>query len=72
MPGDIPDEVLAVIHIIGNNVRTEILRRLAQHALTAGDLAEQIGVHHGSVRRHLVLLEQHELIKTDVDPELLT
>lgn len=67
MPGDMPEEVLAVIDIIGNNVRTEIVRRLAQHALTAGDLAEQIDVHHGSVHRHLVLLEQHGLITTDVD-----
>ncbi|MDE0776286.1 MAG: helix-turn-helix domain-containing protein [Nocardioides sp.] len=63
-----PEEVLSVIDVIGNNVRTEILRRLAQGALTAGSLAEQIGVHVGSVHRHLVMLEQHELVTTDVDP----
>ena len=68
MPGDMPEEVLAVIDVIGNNVRTEILHRLAQRALTARDLADQIGVHHGSVHRHLVLLEQHGLVTTDVDP----
>lgn len=68
MPGDMPEEVLAAIDVIGNNVRTEILRRLAQRPATAGDLAEQIGVHHGSVHRHLVVLEQHELVTTDVDP----
>mgnify|MGYP000209197204 CR=1 FL=1 len=28
MPGDMPDDVLAAIDVIGNNVRTEILRRL--------------------------------------------
>lgn len=68
MPGDMPEEVLAAIDVIGNNVRTEILRRLAQRASTARDLAEPVGVHHGSVHRHLVLLEQHGLVTTDVDP----
>ena len=69
MPGDMPDDVLAAIDVIGNNVRTEILRRLAQSQLTAHDLAERIGVHVGSVHRHLVVLEQHNLVTTDVDPE---
>lgn len=68
MPGDMPDDVLAAIDVIGNNVRTEILRRLAQSQLTAHDLAERIGVHVGSVHRHLVVLEQHNLVTTDVDP----
>ncbi len=63
-----PEEVLSAIEVIGNNVRTEILRRLAREALTAGNLAEQIGVHVGSVHRHLAMLEQHELVATDVDP----
>lgn len=67
MPGDMPENVLAAIDIIGNNVRTEILRRLAHSASTAHDLAEQIGVHVGSVHRHLVVLEEHDLVTTDVD-----
>lgn len=67
MPGDMPEDVLAAIDAIGNNVRTEILRRLAQGASTAHDLAEQIGVHVGSIHRHLVVLEQHDLVTTDVD-----
>lgn len=62
-----PDGVLIAIDVIGNNVRTEILRRLAQEALTARDLADQVGVHVGSVHRHLIVLEQHELVTTDVD-----
>lgn len=61
-----PEDVLAAIDVIGNNVRTEILRCLAQEAMTARDLADSIGVHVGSVHRHLVLLEQHGLIATDV------
>lgn len=68
MPGDMPEKVLAAIDVIGNNVRTEILRRLAQGALTARDLADQIGVHVGSVHRHLVVLERHDLVTTDVNP----
>lgn len=67
MPGDMPEEVLAVIDVIGNNVRTEILRQLAKEPLTARDLADQIGVHVGSVHRHLVLLEQHGLIAASVE-----
>ena len=66
MPGDMPEDVLAVIDVIGNNVRTEILRQLAQGASTAHDLA-QIGVHVASIHRHLVVLEQHDLVATDVD-----
>ena len=67
MPGDMPEDVLAAIDVIGNNVRTEILRQLAQGASTAHDLAAQIGVHVGSIHRHLVVLEQHDLVRTDVD-----
>lgn len=68
MPGDMPERVLITIDVIGNNVSTEILRRLARKALTAREIADQIGVHVGSVHRHLVVLEQHELVTTDVDP----
>lgn len=33
----------------------------------AHDLAEEIGVHVGSIQRHLVFLEQHDLVTTDVN-----
>lgn len=61
-----PDEVLVAIDVIGNNVRTEILRQLTAQPLTALDLAERIGVHPTSVHRHLVLLEERLLISTEV------
>jgi DNA-binding transcriptional ArsR family regulator len=63
-----PEEVRSVIDVIGNNVRTEILRRLSQQPLTAIALAQQVGVHHASVHRHLALLEEHGLVIADVDP----
>jgi ArsR family transcriptional regulator len=66
MPEDMPDAVRVVIDVIGNNVRTEILRVLAQRPLTALQLAEQLRVHHASVHRHLVLLEEHGLVTADV------
>lgn len=66
MPGDMPEEVLVAIDVIGNNVRTEILRRLARRPVTGHDLAREIGVHPASVHRHLVLLEAHGLVAADV------
>jgi predicted transcriptional regulator len=66
MPEDMPEAVRVVIDIIGNNVRTEILRVLAQRPLTTLQLAEQLRVHHASVHRHLVLLEEHDLVTADV------
>lgn len=68
MPGGMPEGVLDAIDIIGNNVRTEILRRLAQQPMTTLALAEQLEVHHASVHRHLVLLEQRGLVAADVGP----
>lgn len=67
MPGDMPEEVLVAIDIIGNNVRTEILRRLARQTLTAPALAGQIGVHVVSVHRHLLILEEHGLVVADLE-----
>ena len=63
-----PEGVRSVIDVIGNNVRTEILRRLSRQPLTAIELAEQVGVHHASVHRHLTHLEQHDLVIADVGP----
>lgn len=66
-PHGMPKEISVVIEVIGNAVRTQVLRRLAQSSLTALELAEQLGVHHASVHRHLVLLEEHGLVTADVD-----
>lgn len=57
-----------MIDVIGNAVRTQVLRQLAQSSLTALELAEQLGVNHSSVHRQLVLLEQHGLVTADRDP----
>ncbi len=67
MPEDMPEEVRVAIDVIGNNVRTEILRRLSRRAMTTLELAEQLRVHHASVHRHLVFLEEHGLVMADVD-----
>ena len=66
MPEDQPAGVRVAIDVIGNNVRTEILRILARDALTALELAERLRVHHASVHRQLVLLEEHGLVAADV------
>jgi DNA-binding transcriptional ArsR family regulator len=66
MPEDMPEGVRVAIDVIGNNVRTEILRVLARQPLTTLELAERIRVHHASVHRHLVLLEKHGLVIADV------
>lgn len=65
-PSNMPDEVLVAIEVIGNNVRTELLRQLTAQPLTALELAERVGVHSASVHRHLVLLEERGLIFTEV------
>jgi DNA-binding transcriptional ArsR family regulator len=56
-----------MIEIIGSQVRTEILRLLSLQPCTAVDLADALGVAHSSVHRHLVVLEGHGLIATDVE-----
>lgn len=68
MPGDMPNNVLAAIETIGNNVRTEILRLVSAQSLTAIELADQIGVHPASIHRHLIVLERHGLVAADVAP----
>lgn len=67
MPEGMPEEVLVVIDIIGNNVRTQLLRSLSGEPQTALELAEELGVHHASVHRHLALLEEYGLVIADVD-----
>lgn len=66
MPEDLPKGVRVAIDVIGNNVRTEILRVLARQPMTTAELAERIEIHHASVHRHLVLLEEKGLVTADV------
>lgn len=63
-----PREVLAIIDVIGNHARTEILRRLAHSPRSAVDLAAELEVAHSSVHRHLLKLEEQGLVEADVDP----
>jgi len=65
MPENMPEGVRVAIDVIGNNVRTEILRSLARRPMTTLELAEQLQVHHASIHRHLVLLEEHDLVTAD-------
>lgn len=66
MPEDLPEGVRVAIDVIGNNVRTEILRVLARQPMTTIELAEQMRVHHASVHRHLGRLEENGLVTADV------
>lgn len=63
-----PEEVRAAIDVIGNQVRTEILRRLSFEALTAPELAENLGVSRFSILRHLGALESLGLVTADRPP----
>jgi len=67
-PAEMPQEVLAIIDVIGNHVRTEILRRLCTAPATAVDLASEMGVAHSSVHRNLLRLEEYGLVVADVEP----
>lgn len=60
-----PEEVRAAIDVIGNQVRTEILRRLSLEPLTAPDLAKGLDVSRFSVLRHLTALESLGLVAAD-------
>jgi ArsR family transcriptional regulator len=68
LPQGMTEEVAAIIEVLGNHVRTEMLRRLAQQPMTAVDLAAELDVAHSSVWRHLVLLEERGLVIADADP----
>jgi predicted transcriptional regulator len=63
-----PGEVLAIIDVLGNHLRSEILRRLARCPMTAVDLAAELDVAHSSVHRNLVQLERHGLVQADAEP----
>ncbi len=62
---DQPEEVSATIDVIGNQVRTEILRRLSLEPMTAPELGDSMGVSRFSVLRHLAALEEHGLVRAD-------
>lgn len=68
MPADMPLEVQAVIDVIGNLARTEILRILARQPMSAVDLADAMEVHHASVHRHLAKLEAAGLVIATAEP----
>lgn len=64
-PPRMPEGVLAIIDAIGNSARTEILHLLSIRAMSAPDLAEDIGVHPSQIRRHLDALEDLGLVAAD-------
>jgi ArsR family transcriptional regulator len=68
LPQGMTEEVAAIIEVLGNHARTEILRRLARQPMTAVDLAADLDVAHSSVWRHLVLLEEQGLVAADAEP----
>lgn len=68
-PAGMPQEVLAIIDVIGSQSRTEILRLLsARGPRTALDLAADMEIPHATVHRHLVQLERCGLIAADAAP----
>ena len=63
-PPQMPDAVQAIIEVTGNQVRTEMLRSLADGSMTDVDLAESLGVAQSSICRNL---EHIGLVATDVE-----
>lgn len=61
----IPDQPEGVGTAMGNQVRTEILRRLSREPMTAPELGDSMGVSRFSVLRHLTVLEDHGLVGAD-------
>ena len=68
-PREMPREVVDLVDVIGNHARTEILRRLSAGPLSAMELAAVLDIHHASVHRHLVRLEEHGLVTASTDAE---
>lgn len=56
-----------MIEVIGNKVRTEILRELATGSATAAELSDRIEVAHSSVHRNLLRLEELGLVVADAE-----
>lgn len=53
-----------MVEIVGNAVRTEILRALSLNAMTGRELARTLEVSHTTVHRYLALLEEQGLVVT--------
>lgn len=68
IPAGMPKEVLAIIDVIGNNVRTEVLRCLSVQPMTAVELGEALEMAASSLHRHLTTLEERGLVRADVRP----
>jgi DNA-binding transcriptional ArsR family regulator len=65
-PDGMPQEVLTIVDVIGNHTRTEILHLLSAGVpMSAVELADQIGVNHSSIHRHLLVLEESGLVEAD-------
>ena len=61
--------MVAIIDAIGNRLRTEILRLIADTAMTASKLAEATGGDATTIRRHLAVLEGLGLVDADTLPD---
>jgi DNA-binding transcriptional ArsR family regulator len=68
-PPRLPREVATIVDTIGNRLRTEILKHLADTAMTASDLAEATGGDVTTMRRHLAVLEELGLVEADRLPD---
>jgi predicted ArsR family transcriptional regulator len=61
--------VSSAIEIIGSQARTEILRRLwVEGPSTAPELADMVGTNRMSAYRHLLALEEAQLVVADLAP----
>jgi len=67
-PPGMPEDIAAVVTLISNPIRTEILHHLSSRPMTAMELSEAINLVHSSIHRHLVVLEQHGLVDADLPP----
>lgn len=64
-PREMPEEIAAVVAVIGNQARTAILHRLSIQPMTALDLAADLEVAHSSVHRNLYALERLGLVASN-------
>ncbi len=64
-PPDMPGAVKAIVDAVGHTVRTEILHQLSARPQTARELAEATGTVISQIRKHLVILEELDLVRAD-------
>src|SRR5699024_733186 len=67
-PPGMPEDIAAVVTLISNPVRTEILHHLSSRPMTAMELSEAINLVHSITHRHLGVLEQHGLEDAGLPP----